>query len=166
MVLVRVEELSTRCLQYHLQHPRTSSTHTAHTCRSQLFWPSTRTAARRERRPRPRDPPRSSQRQSRYRCRTCTCVSQHARKDGAHKRTMRFKQWRARATRGWKDQARCKSMSSRGGPAHKIAARSLRCDRAALSRARQRPHGRLSTRRSAEHIVGGRQASAATILPR
>ena len=55
------------------------------------------------------------------------------------------------------------SMGSRGGPAHKIAARSLRRDRAALSRARQRPHRPAPVCRRAYNVAAARQALAATI---
>ena len=55
------------------------------------------------------------------------------------------------------------SMGSRGGPAHKIAARSLRRDRAALSRARQRPHRPAPACRRAYDVAAARQALAATI---
>ena len=55
------------------------------------------------------------------------------------------------------------SMGSRGGPAHKIAARSLRRDRAALSRARQWSHRPAPACRRAYDVAAARQALAATI---
>ena len=50
-----------------------------------------------ERRLRPRDRPRSSQRPRHYRCRTCACAPDRVRKDTAAKRPKRFRQSRARA---------------------------------------------------------------------
>ena len=51
----------------------------------------------RERRLRPRDRPRSSQRPRRDRCRTCTCAARYARAGRAAKRPKRFRQSRTRA---------------------------------------------------------------------
>ena len=51
----------------------------------------------RERRLRPRDRPRSSQRPRHYRCCTCTCAARHARKDRAAKHPERMRQSRTRA---------------------------------------------------------------------
>ena len=49
--------------------------------------------------------PRSSQRPRRYRCRTRTCASRHARKDTAAKRPERFSLSQTRAAGRWKDHA-------------------------------------------------------------
>ena len=56
-----------------------------------------------ERRLRPCDPPRSSQRPRRYRCRTRVCASRHARKDTAAKRPERFILSQTRAAARWQD---------------------------------------------------------------
>ena len=58
-----------------------------------------------ERRLRPRDRPRSSQRPRRYCCRTCTCAARRARKDQPAKRPKRFGLSRTRAAGRWKEQA-------------------------------------------------------------
>ena len=58
-----------------------------------------------ERRLRPRDRPRSSQRPRRYRCRTCTCATHHARKHRAAKRPERMRQSRTRAAARHRDHA-------------------------------------------------------------
>jgi len=56
-----------------------------------------------ERRLRPRDRPRSSQRPHRYRCRTCACAPRRARKDSAAKCPKRFRQSHTRAAARHKD---------------------------------------------------------------
>ena len=76
-----------------------SFTHTAHTCRSPFSW----SLFAHERRLRPRDSPRSSQRPRHYRCRIRTCSPRHARKDSAIKRPERFSLSRTRAAAGVPD---------------------------------------------------------------
>ena len=58
-----------------------------------------------ERRLRPRDRPRSSQRPRHYRCCTCTCAARHARKDRAAKHPERMRQSRTRAAARQTDHA-------------------------------------------------------------
>jgi len=103
MALACVEELSTRSRV----HFSTSwdqfysyGTHAGHRFLAELY-----RAFAHERLLRPRDPPRSSQRPRRYRCRTRTCASRHARKDTAAKRPERFSLSQTRAAGRWKDHA-------------------------------------------------------------
>ena len=58
-----------------------------------------------ERRLRPRDRPRSSQRPRRYCYRICTCAARRARKDQAAKRPKRFGLSRSQAAGRWKEHA-------------------------------------------------------------
>ena len=86
-----------------------------------------------------------------------------ARTQGWHPPAYHALQAVARTRHTMMARSRAASIGSRGGPAHKIAARSLRRDRAALSRARQRPHRPAPACRRAYNVAAARQALAATI---
>ena len=89
-----------------------------------------------------------------------------ARTQGWHPPAYHALQAVARTRHTMMARSRAASMGSRGGPAHKIAARSLRRDRAALSRARQQPHRPAPACRRAYNVAAARQALAATICQR
>ena len=92
---------------------------------------------------------------------TYVCIS--PRSQGHSRQASRTLQPVANASR-WAMEGSCAaSIGHRCLPTQKIAAQPLRCDRAAVSRARQRPHGRLPPRRHAGDAVAGHQPAAATI---
>ena len=98
MALVCVEELSTRS-RVHFANILGPVSLIRHTRVGHHFLG----AFDHERRLRPRNPPRSSQRPRHYRCRTRTCASRHASKDTAAKRPERFGLSQTRAAGRWKD---------------------------------------------------------------
>ena len=100
MALVCVKELDTRSIVQF-----STSWDQFYSYGTHVGPPFPRGAFAHERRLRPRDPPRSSQRPRRYRCRTRTCASRHARKDTAAKRPERFSLSQTRAAGRWKDHA-------------------------------------------------------------
>ena len=73
---------------------------------------------------------------------------------------------RARTSRCTTEGSCAASIGRRCTLAHKIAAQPLRCGRAAVSRARQRPHACLPPCRRAGHAAAAHQAAAAIICRR
>ncbi len=148
MALVCVKELDTRsrvqfstsCDQFH-----SYGTHVQVTV--------SRSIVSYERRSRPRDLPRSSQRPRRYRCRTCACASRHARKDTAAKRPERFGLSRTRAARRQQDHA----LRARLAAAAQVAKSPLSLVDAKPSNARDRGSDHTDICRHADEL--------ATLLP-